>query len=72
MTIHWHLQNRYDGCTNEYAVDGHGNKIYVIEECKEGGYILYETKNPIEEVWCFDSQEQARREAEIRHANSRR
>lgn len=67
LTLRWYLQNRSDGCMDEYATDKHGNKIYVIEECKDGGYILYDTRNILEEVWCFDTQEQARREAEIRY-----
>lgn len=72
VTLRWHLQNRSDGCMDEYATDEHGNKIYMINECRDGGYVLYETQNPLEEVWCFDTQEQARREAELRYASSRR
>lgn len=44
----------------------------MINECRDGGYVLYETQNPLEEVWCFDTQEQARREAELRYASSKR
>lgn len=82
VTLRWHLQNRSDGCMDEYATlteggdgvspDEHGKKIYMINECRDGGYVLYETQNPLEEVWCFDTQEQARREAELRYASSRR